>query len=99
MGSRSAHATSAALSTGSPDLPAIGSRDGEGPAQAAVDHAVADTRARISGIGAVGWTQASEADERLTAKKPVTCFTPYDDVTLTGASSSRGSAAVAYHIA
>ncbi|MDX6599657.1 MAG: hypothetical protein QOE87_3544, partial [Gaiellales bacterium] len=37
----------------------------------------------IVGLVAVGWSQANQAYERLTAKPPVTWFAPYDDVTLT----------------
>ena len=37
----------------------------------------------IVGLAAVGWSQANQAYERLTAKPPVTWFGPYTDVTLT----------------
>ena len=37
----------------------------------------------LVGLGAAGWSQASQAYKRLTAEPPVTWFAPYDDVTLT----------------
>jgi chitinase len=37
----------------------------------------------ITGVSFIGWTQGSEAYQRITAKPSSTWFAPYDDVTLT----------------
>ena len=39
--------------------------------------------AAITGLSFIGWTQGSEAYQRITAKPSSTWFAPYDDVTLT----------------
>ena len=39
--------------------------------------------AAITGLSFAGWTQGSEAYQRITAKPSSTWFAPYDDVTLT----------------